>query len=183
MSRSVLSLSALCVLTSLVWFAPSTAHAVDGAAWLSLGGSSLQPGKPYRQLGVGAQLGLNLSIQERWGLQAGADVMRYVAASEFEIAPLLITDGFVGVRYNLDYFKYVPYLSVNAVVFAPNTLIVGEPEQGQVAARFGSRLTLGMLWRPRRHWSLGGHLDLTGSIPDFGLSSALWIDLGYHWRW
>ncbi len=161
----------------------SPAHALDGMVWVSAGGSSLQPGQPYRQLGVGSQLGLNLNLQERWGAEVGVSAMRYGQQKEFELEPLLVTDVFAGVRYNLDYFKYIPYVSVDAVLFAPNALRVGDPEQGQVGVPFGGRLVLGMLWRPRREWSLGGHLDLTGSIPDFGLSSALWIDFGYHWRW
>ena len=159
------------------------AHAFEGQSWLGAGASSHQPGRPYRQPGAGAQLGTALHLGERWGIQAGADALWYAAARESEQSTSLqILDVHAGVRYNLDYFKYIPYLALSAVFFVPQPLPTGDPDETQALTNFGSRLSLGVTWRPRRSWSLGGQLDLTGSIPNFGLNSALWLQVGYHWR-
>lgn len=172
-------MAALCLLAT-----EAPAFALDGQSWLGLGPSTHQPGQPYRQFGAGAQLGSALHLGERWGIQAGANALWYAAAKESEQSTsLLLTDVQAGVRYNLDYFQYIPYLALNAVIFLPRDLPVGNPDdQALASTTFGSRLSLGLTWRPRRTWSLGGQLDLTGAIPTFGLNSAIWLQVGYHWR-
>ena len=160
--------------------ATSRASALEGRAWLGPGALSWQPGQPYRQLGAGAQLGLDLSLGSRFGVELGVEAAALRAPLERQSA--LISGAFLGARYHIDAFEYVPYLAVDAVAFAPRAVQLGDPSAPGATARWGSRLTLGLFWRPRRTWSIGGHLDLTGSIPDFGLSSALWLDFGYHWR-
>ena len=158
------------------------AHALEGQVWAAMGGSSLQPGKVYRQVGAGSQLGLNLSINERWGIQGGAELLWYNKNTEEEMDPLTMVNLSVGARYNLDYFKYIPFLSLSLVNFTTQPIPSGSPKTGLVTSRFGTRLGIGLLWRPRREWSLGGQLDLTGSVPDFGLNSTLWFQFNYHWR-
>lgn len=163
--------------------ATSSAIAIEGQSWLGAGTSTHQPGRVYRQFGGGAQLGTALHLGERWGIQAGADALWYAAAKQSEqSASFLLTDAYAGVRYNLDYFQYIPYLALNAVFFLPDPIPTGDPDQGSSTTAFGTRLSLGLTWRPRRTWSLGGQLDLTGSLPNFGLNSALWLQVGYHWR-
>ncbi len=182
--------AAACALTPLTVIlligltSPSIAHArTEGRAWVSAGALGVRPGTQAQQWGPATQLGLELSLGEFWGLMAGVDLAWPLARDATEqraaLEGLMVSDLFVGATYRLDVFTYIPYVAVGVVGY-----LRGPPApDASPSPDLGARVSVGMLWRPSRDWSLGGAIDLGSSLTQlgtFGLTSAARFDLSYH---
>ena len=163
---------------------PSSAEAAEGRLIMGAGAGVTRPGSPNRQLGGGAQFGFDLSFGDFLGLQAGVDGAYHPAANGRELPAVVVSDLFLGARYNFDVFKYVPYVSLGLVGYL-NAPPVGAPDSNTIAPGAGAKLAFGLYYRPRREWSFGGQVELHGAAPalsDFSVYSAALFQVGYHWR-
>lgn len=163
--------------------APTSASALEKQVWAGASAVVSQPGTANSQVGPGLQLGFDLSVAERWGVRAGIDTSYQLGRSSLELPAAPISDLFVGVRYNFDTFKYVPYASAELVGYL-NSPPMGTPTEPGVAPALGTRLKLGVLWRPSRNTSMGARIQMTGAsnFRDASLTGAFGFDVGYHWR-
>lgn len=173
-------------LTLLLIFALSAPEAqaarLSSRAWAGAHLASTRPGSADRQLGPGGQLGMELAFGDFWGVWGGLDASYHLGRGSRELTPATVHDLFLGARYNFDVFKYVPFIGVGLVGY-----LDAPPTAEQVGAPgLGGKLTIGVLWRPRRHWSIGGVIELHGALADltrFGLYTSAGLNVGYHWRW
>jgi hypothetical protein len=89
---------------------------------------------------------------------------------------------FVGLRYNLDVFAYVPYVAVSMVLHQRGPVAdLGE----RPISTLGAKASLGLDWRFTRNWSVGGRVELhaVGSSPrQFPAFGTLQGVLSYHFR-
>ena len=171
---------------ALAAIAPEQARAdsIEARAWSGAGAAVALPSSFNSRWGPSAQLGLQLGFADFWALYGGVDGSYHFADSE---APEAITgafgvaDLFLGVRYNLDVFRYVPFVGVAAVGYASAPPVSGD----QPAPGAGAKLTLGLEWRPDRDWSVSGLVEahsVFSGLTDFGLYGMAGLNVGYHWR-
>ena len=164
--------------------APTTAEALEGRVIMGAGSGVTRPGSPNRQFGATSQFGLDLALGDFIGLQVGLDGGYHPGANKRELPPVIVSDLYVGARYNFDVFKYVPYVGAGLVGYL-NSPPVGPPEDNTLAPGAGAKLFFGLYYRPRREWSFGGKVELHGAAPafsDFSVYSAVLFHVGYHWR-
>lgn len=179
--RSFISLSIVATLVTVC--APTPAFALEKQLWSGVSATVSQPGTENRQVGPGLQLGFDLSVAERWGVRAGLDASYQLGRTALELPAAPISDLFIGVRYNFDTFKYVPYASAELVGYLTSPPM-GTPAAPGVAPALGTRLKIGVLWRPSRNTSMGARIQMTGAsnFRDASLTGAFGFDVGYHWR-
>ena len=163
---------------------PAEANALEGRLIMGAGSGVTRPGSPDRQLGATSQFGLDLALGDFIGLQVGLDGSYHPASNKRELPPVIVSDLYVGARYNFDVFKYVPYVGAGLVGYL-NSPPVGAPEDNTLAPGAGAKLFFGLYYRPRREWSFGGKVELHGAAPafsEFSVYSAILFQVGYHWR-
>lgn len=177
---ALLSLTACTLASPAAW-----AGRTESRVWAGLGVNSARPGTAQHQLGAGSQFGFTLTLTEFLSLSTGLDAAFHFAQDTDTEAPLpslVVSDVFVGLQYNLDVFTYIPYVGLGLVGY-----INGPPTpQGEAGPDLGVKLALGMMYRPGRHWSVGGSVDLHSSltaIGDFALYTLLNLHVSYHWDW
>lgn len=161
--------------------APRTASALGDSGQLWFGPSfgnlnKLQGGSNW---GVGFQIGAQLNINDFWRLVGGLEGSYHFSDDEREVSAHTVTGAFLGARYALDIFQYVPYLGL--AVTAYPTRPPAEPTDSGFAA--GAKLTIGVDWRLNRDWSLGALADLHMVLTDpsdFPVYSTVNLNLSYH---
>ncbi|MFU8805060.1 MAG: hypothetical protein ACNA8W_14700 [Bradymonadaceae bacterium] len=136
--------------------------------------------------GPGAQTALVLSLSDFWRLNVGLEGSFHFESAETEdeeaIPSFAVLGAFVGVRYALDVFTYVPYvgLAVTSFLAGPRTT----PEGG--GFDLGAKLTIGLDYRYTRFWSFGVLADLHASFTEpteIPVYSSINIHLARHFRW
>ena len=177
-----------CVMVALATFLtvtalPSHAEASKGYArtWLGVMAANVNTASPRGQWGPGFELGFGAGITDFWSIIATAQGSYHLALEDEELEAAPVSSLAAGFRYNLDVFKYVPYLGL-----AVNTFVV-KPSQRDGALRgdISLRGTVGCDWRYDRNWSLGLKIDLhapltaSGAFPIF---SSAGLNLAYHFR-
>ncbi len=177
--------SGLILAFSLVFFClshtPRTASAFgdSGQLWIgpSLGNlNSLQGGSNW---GVGFQIGAQLNINDFWRMVGGLEGSYHFSDEAREVSAHTVTGAFLGARYALDIFQYVPYLGLALTAYP--TRPPAEPTDSGFAA--GAKLTVGVDWRVNRTWSLGALADLHMVLTDpsaFPVYSIINLNLSYH---
>ncbi|MEM1347467.1 MAG: hypothetical protein AAGI01_02855 [Myxococcota bacterium] len=190
MTPTRLAIAACTVLA--ICSSPSLADALDGRIFLGASGNAARPGTTEGQLGPGAQLGISFELSEFWSVTAGADANyhfgRSIAdddpgAAPTELSPLLVSDAWVGATYALDVFRYIPYVGLSLVGYA--TSPPSGPNDTLLGPDLGTKLTLGLVYRPTRAWSISGAIEAHSSLlqlGQFSLYSQAVIHVGYHFR-
>lgn len=185
LSRSLRFLIPAIACATTLAFARPAAAGDDVALWA--GGSLTNAGKVSSngpQLGVGGQAGAVFSIGEFWGFELGAEGAHHFQAKpgDRKLESMRVSDGWVGLRYNLDVFTYVPYIGGSVVLYgAAPRVEPGTPQRSSV----GVKLSIGTDWRFDRHWSLGFRADLhavhlaVGQFPNY---SSAGLNLAYRFR-
>ncbi len=175
-----------CVALGCILCAPTQADALDLRASAAIGAANAQPTSQFAQWGFAGQLDIDASINDFWGIHAGLEGAYHLRREGTDpITPAsTVANAWAGVRYNFDVFAYVPYIGLAAVGYlnAPPTTA---PNEQATAPGAGAKLTMGLLWRPRRSWSYGASIDLHGAVPaltNFGLWATLTFRIAYHWR-
>lgn len=158
---------------------PAKALGDSGQIWIgpSLGNlNALQGGSNW---GVGFQFGAQLNLTDFWRLTAGVEGSYHFADDTREVSAHTVTAAFIGARYALDIFQYVPYLGL-ALTAYPTRPPAEATDQGFAP---GAKLTVGVDWRLNRDWSLGALADLHMILtePDkFPVYSTLNFNISYH---
>jgi hypothetical protein len=179
----LLTLALLCLI-------PASAHAgrTESRLWLGAGTAFVRAGTSDVQWGPAGQLGFQITLTELWSLQLALDTAYPLSTTVGEgddavtlpAAPLV--GGSVGVIYNLDVFTYIPFIGLAMTGWAAAPPI----DRDTRGPDLGLKLSIGMLWRPERDWSLGAVVDLHTSllaISDFSLASTATLQASYHWDW
>jgi len=184
-------LAALSILVGALALVPQDAHALDGRVFLGATGNAARPGTNQGQFGPGAQFGLSLQLTQFWSLAAGADAgyhfRRTIESRDPDnptvLAPLLVTDAWVGATYALDVFRYIPYVGLSLVGYA--TSPPSGPQDTVLGPDLGAKLTIGLVYRPTRDWSIGSAIEVHSSLLQLGalsLYSQVTVNVGYHFR-
>jgi hypothetical protein len=184
--RAVL-LALLVSLLATISLSSSSASAFTGEGHVYLGPSAANATAlgGWGHWGIGAQLGLVLGLSDFLKLSAGLEGSYHFADRsdpEQPIDPFGVAGAFVGARYALDVFTYVPYVGLAITTFAagPPT----SPDGG--GFDLGAKLTLGLDYRFSRFWSFGILADLHASLTEpanFPLYSSVNLHLARHFRW
>jgi hypothetical protein len=178
----------LCLLLATLAPAPAYAGRTESRLWLGAGASFVRAGTQDAQIGPAGQLGFQLTLSELWSLQLALDLAYPLSSTVGQgddattLPATLIAGGSAGVLYNLDVFTYIPFLGLALTGWAAAPPISRE-ERGP---DLGLKLSLGMLYRPERDWSLGAIIDLHTSLlslGDFSLASTALVQASYHWDW
>ncbi len=158
---------------------PAHALSDSGQFWLgpSLGNlNALEGGSNW---GIGFQFGAQLNLTDFWRLTAGLEGSYHFADDAREVSAHTVTGVFVGARYALDIFHYVPYLGL-AVTAYPTRPPAEATDSGFAP---GAKFTIGVDWRLNRDWSLGALADLHIILTEpenFPVYSTINLNVSYH---
>ena len=159
------------------------AHASEGEAqvWGALALANANAISETGQWGPGAQLGVLAGITDFWSIAGGVEGSYHFLEQGDDIPASEVVNLFGGFRYNLDIFKYVPYVGLSIV-----NHILGPPDEpGDTGPVVGAKFTVGLDWRYARHWSAGAMFELHAPLDapgDFPNYSTLGFNLAYHFR-
>lgn len=177
--RSALAVAAAFFLLTV----SSEAAASKGYArtWVGVMGANVNTASDRGQWGPGLELGFGAGITDFWSITATAQGSYHLALDEEGIDAAPVSSVAAGFRYNLDVFKYVPYLGLSI----NNFLIKPAPGDGALSADISLRGTVGCDWRYDRHWSVGVKIDLHAPLAspgNFPIFSAAGLNLAHHFR-
>lgn len=170
----------------LLW--PNTAQASDGYAqtWGGVMLANANNAAPGGQWGAGVQLGFAAGITDFWSIVGGAETSYHLATSTdadppVDVPAIQVLGLFAGFRYNVDIFKYVPYvgLALENFPFAPRDAAQ------TVTSRIGAKLSVGLDWRFDRNYSFGALIELHSALDtpsEFPLYSTVGANFSYHFR-
>lgn len=175
-------LPAVALLGALV-IGPRSAIASDGEAriWGQLGAANAHGVGDDGQWGPTLQLGAAAGITDFWVIAGGIEGSYHFAENADDIPSHEVVGLFAGFRYNLDIFKYVPYLGLSLVNYFSRPPFSAGDEGGGL----GAKLSVGVDWRYDRNWSAGGMIELHAPLSDpadFPIYSTIGINLSYHFR-
>ena len=166
------------------------AEAAEGRVAAGVGVAVVRPATELSQLGPVSQLVLGLTLGDFFTLYGGLEGGYMFggegpAAAEdgapMPLEPYLLHDLFLGLRYNLDVFTYIPFVGLALVAYGRGPTA----PDGQPAPALGAKLSVGMQYRAWRDWSVGGALELHGALPqlaELSFLGSLTLNLGYHFR-
>jgi hypothetical protein len=162
---------------------PADASASKGYArtWAGVMGANVNTASERGQWGPGLELGFGAGITDFWSVIATAQGSYHLALEDEGIDAAPVAALGAGFRYNLDVFKYVPYLGL-----AVNTFVVKPaPGDGALRGDVSLRGTIGCDWRYDRNWSVGVKVDIHSPLTapgNFPIYSTAGINLAYHFR-
>lgn len=184
LSQWFISLALLVLASGVVTLPCTSARAFSGEGHVYAGPSAANANAlgGFGHWGPGAQLGLVLGLSDFWRFTAGLEGSYHFEDADEEIPSFAVLGAFIGLRYALDVFTYIPYVGLAVTTFAagPPT----SPDGG--GFELGAKLTVGLDYRFSRFWSLGVLADLHASLTEpaeFPLYSSINLQLGYHFRW
>jgi len=162
-------------------FAVPRSAAADGSLWLGTGLANLTTLNAGGVLGPGAQVGGSVGLGEFFSVTFDATASHHFANRRNEIPADRVLAASLGVRYNFDVFKYVPYAGLAAAAYldAPRVADAG------VNANAGGKLFLGVDWRFHRKWSFGVDAELHTLLTDlsrFPVYTIVGVNIAYHFR-
>lgn len=163
-----------------VFVIPSIATA-DGSVWVAGHLANLTTLRQGGVLGPGAQLGADLELSQFFALTVDAAASHHFANEAEEIPPDRVLSGSLGLRYNFDVFKYVPYAGIAGTGYL-DTPLTAMPS---TRANAGGKLFLGVDWRFHRYWSTGfrGELHaLLTAVDTFPVYTLVGFRVAYHFR-
>ncbi len=163
--------------------APLHARALtgEGEAWFGPSLANLNALEGGSNWGPGLQAGALLELTDFWRIAGGLEASYHFADSEREIPAHFVYGGFLGLRYALDVFQYVPFVGLALTAYPnrpPRTL-------DQTGFDLGAKLTIGVDWRRSRSWSFGAltEIHLALSEPsEFPIYSTINLHFAYHFR-
>lgn len=170
--------AAVAVLAVLLTSAVSSA---DTRVWAGVGAANLSTVGDGGLWGPAAQLGVNLGLGEFWALTADVGGSHHFANAEQELPADRVGALSLGLRYNLDVFKYVPYLGLAVTGFLDAPLV----DDAALQTNLGAKLSLGAEWRFSRTWSVGFRGELHAMATDlsrYPVYSIVGFDFGVHFR-
>src|SRR5690606_36690547 len=131
---------------------PAHAFSGEATAWYGPSVAYLTASDTGLRWGPGGKLGLQLGLNDFWKLAVGLEGSYHFAGTDdgVEVPATPETGAFVGARYELDIFTYVPYAGLVLTGFLDPPLASSTPD-GPV---LGAKLILGVYWRTCRYWSL-----------------------------
>lgn len=162
---------------------PAHAFSGEAMAWFGPSVANLTASDTGLRWGPGGQLGLQLGLNDFWKLAVGLEGSYHFATTDddVEVPATPVTGAFVGARYALDVFTYVPYAGLALTGFLDPPSASATPD----GPALGAKLTLGVDWRTSRYWSWGVlvevHMSFSepGEIPVYSTAN---VHLGYHFR-
>lgn len=180
------SFIALLLSAGALLLSPAEAQASPGEAQVWGGAAITNANKVGTggQWGLGLQLGALADITDFWSIFGGVDTGHHFATSldsDTELPAAQILGVFAGFRYNLDLFKYVPYVALSI----ENYIATPPIDPGESVPNVGAKLSVGMDWRFDRHYSLGALIELHTTIEDIAdlpIYSTLGANFTYHFR-
>lgn len=166
---------------ALAVFATAAPAAADGSVWTAAHIANLTTLRRGGVLGPGAQVGGTLGLGQFFALTADVAASHHFPNAEDEIPGDRVFSGSLGIRYNFDVFKYVPYAGLAGAFYVDAPLVSETPAQPNA----GGKLFLGVDWRFHRHWSFGFHGELHALLTDlsrFPVYTLAGLSFGYHFR-
>lgn len=169
---------------------PASAYAgrTESRLWLGAGTAFVRAGTNDMQWGPSGQLGFQITLSELWSLQLALDAAYPLSTTVGQgddavtLPATLIAGGSAGVIYNFDVFTYIPFLGLALTGWGAAPPVSRDARGPDL----GLKLSLGLLYRPERDWSVGAVIDLHTSllaIGDFSLASSASLQASYHWDW
>lgn len=181
----IAALAAFALLSAL---RPAPAHASDGYAqtWAGLMLANANDATADGQWGAGVQLGFLAGITDFWSIVGGVETSYHLATSidgdpPVDVPAIQVLGLFAGFRYNLDIFKYVPYVGLAIENFP----LGPRPPDAATTSRIGAKLSVGLDWRVTRAYSFGALIELHAALdaPDeFPAYSTVGLNFSYHFR-
>lgn len=169
------------IFAGLLLFAIPQIATADGRVWAGAGLANLTSFDDGSLPGPGAQLGLGLDLSEFFALSLDATSSYHFGDADRELPADRVASAALGLRYNFDVFKYVPYAGLAAAAYLDAPAVSGST----VEANFGVKLFLGVDWRFHRFWSVGFHGELHAlltQVQDFPVYTFLGLNAAYHLR-
>jgi len=183
-----MTMAALTVFALLSALRAAPAEASDGYAqtWAGLMLANANDATPDGQWGAGIQLGFLAGITDFWSIVGGVETSYHLATSidgdpPIDVPATQVLGLFAGFRYNVDIFKYVPYVGLAIENFP----LGPRPPEASAAARIGAKLSVGLDWRFERDYSFGALIELHSALdaPDeFPMYSTVGVNFSYHFR-
>lgn len=164
----------------LLFVCPRAAKA-DGAVWAGAGLANLTTLNAGGVLGPGVQLGGSVGIGEFFAITADVVGSHHFENRQNEIPSDRVLAASLGIRYNFDVFKYVPYAGLAAAAYLDAPSVSDAP----VNANAGGKLFLGVDWRFHRNWSFGPNAELHTLLTDlsrFPVFTFIGVNVAHHFR-
>lgn len=168
----------LMALIAVVAFMPGSAIANEGRFRLAPTFADLNDLGTEGLWGIGAQAGFEFAFSDYWAGVVDITGSYHFEDSDREIPAQLVSAAALGLRYNIDIFTYVPWMSVSAVSYLNAPLIEGETSS--VAA--GARLAFGVDYRINRAFSVGAFAEIHAPFSDLQ-NYPIYSNVGVNVAW
>lgn len=146
----------------LTVFWGTSSHAEEGRLRLAPTFANLNDLGAEGLWGLGGQIGAEWAFSDYWAAVVDGGASYHFESTEREIPAQLVSAVALGLRYNIDVFTYVPWVSVSAVGYHNAPLL--EDTENQVAG--GARVSFGVDYRVDRHWAVGVFADIHAPFTD-----------------
>lgn len=153
--------------------------AADTSVWAAGHLANLTTLRSGGVLGPGAQVGVNIGLNDFFALTVDGIASYHFANEEAEIDASRVFGLAAGLQYNFDIFKYVPFAGVAATAYLDAPLVAS------VSANAGAKLFLGVDWRFHRFWSVGLRGELHALLTDlntFPVYTLIGLSASYHFK-
>jgi hypothetical protein len=168
----------LMTISLLVVSIPRGAAAAEGRLRLAPTFSDLNDLGAEGLWGLGAQIGFEWAFSDYWAAIVDGTGSYHFADDEREISAQLVSSTALGLRYNIDIFTYVPWVSVSGVTYLNSPLL--ENSTNQVAA--GARLGFGVDYRIDRNLAVGVFADIHAPFSDLQ-NYPIYSNVGFNIAW
>lgn len=162
MNQTLTTLGTATVLAVFSMFCTSNAQAEEARFRLAPTLANLNDLGAEGLWGVGGQVGVEWAFSDYWAVIGDAGASYHFEDAERELSAQVVSAAALGLRYNIDVFTYVPWVSVSAVGYHNAPLLEGA--ESAVAA--GARVSFGVDYRIDRHWAIGVFADLHAPFSD-----------------
>ncbi|MEZ4460457.1 MAG: hypothetical protein R3E66_12185 [bacterium] len=128
--------------------------------------------------GLGGQAGFEWGFADYWAAVVDATGSYHFADDEREIPAQLVTAVALGLRYNIDIFTYVPWISVSGVSYFNQPLVEGLESNVNAGARVG----FGVDYRMDRDFAVGVFGELHAPFSDIQ-NYPIYSNVGINVAW
>ncbi len=168
----------LIIISILAVATPRAAIAAEGRLRLAPTFADLNDLGAEGLWGLGAQVGFEWAFSDFWAVVVDGTGSYHFEDTERQISAQLVTSAALGLRYNIDIFTYVPWVSVSGVAYLNSPLL--ENSEQQVGA--GARIGFGVDYRIDRNMAVGVFADIHAPFSDLQ-NYPIYSNVGFNFAW
>lgn len=168
----------LVVFSILAASTPHEAEAAEGRLRLAPTFADLNDLGAEGLWGLGAQVGFEWAFSDFWAVVVDGTGSYHFADDEREIPAQLVSSAALGLRYNIDIFTYVPWVSVSGVGYLNSPMLEDSTQDVAVGARIG----FGVDYRIDRDMAVGVFADIHAPFSDIQ-NYPIYSNIGFNFAW